>query len=287
MEKGKVLTLEDRIPKLKQQRRQKANRRLIFYVSIFFLLIIGILYLQSPLSHVKNIEVVGNVHVSSEDIVSLSEITNKTSFWNLNVDSITKKINKNEQIKDAKIVRKLPNSIIITVTEMNRVAYAINEGKFYPILEDGNILKSIESTSFPSDAPILMNWKQGEELQEMAAELAKLSPAIVNSISEIHHTPEESDSLHITLYMNDGHEVSATITDFAKKMSAYPAIVSQLDPELKGVIHMEVAYYFETYEQPKVEEAEEAEETAGNETEAETQSDEVNEEEDNNDESEG
>ncbi|MBM6618544.1 cell division protein FtsQ/DivIB [Bacillus suaedaesalsae] len=281
MEKGKVLTLEERIPKLKQQRRQKANRRLIFYVSIFFLLIIGILYLQSPLSHVKNVEVKGNVHVLSDEIVSLSEINDKTSFWNLNTESITHKIKQNKQIKSVTIERKLPNSVGIVVTEMKRVAYAINDGKYYPILEDGNVLKSSESTSFPSDAPILMDWKPGEELQEMASELAKLSPAIVNSISEIHHTPEESDSVHITLFMNDGREVSATITDFAKKMSAYPAIVSQLNPELKGIIHMEVAYYFESYEQLEVEESNE--ETGKTETESE----EVNEEDENNDEGEG
>ncbi|KAA0548023.1 cell division protein FtsQ/DivIB [Bacillus sp. BGMRC 2118] len=263
MENGKVLTLEDRIPKLKQQRRQKANRRLIFYVSIFFLLIIGILYLQSPLSHVNHVEVRGNVHVHSEEIVSLSDITNQTSFWNLDNDLIKDKIMKNEQIKSVTIERKLPNSVEIVVSEMKRVAYAINEGKYFPILENGNVLKSSESTSFPSDAPILMDWKPGEELQEMASELSKLTPAIVNSISEIHHTPEDADSLHITLFMNDGREVSATITDFAQKMSAYPAIVNQLDPELRGVIHMEVAYYFESYEQPATEES-----TTTNETES-------------------
>jgi cell division protein FtsQ len=258
MEKGKVLTLEDRIPKLKQQRRQKANRRLIFLVSIFFLLIISILYLQSPLSHIANIEVKGNIHVSTKEIISLSGISNRTSFWSIEADSIINKIKKNEEIRDVSIEKKFPNSVTIDVTEMKRVAYALNDGKTVPILENGNVLQANVETLVHSDAPILMNWEAGSALQEIAAELSKLSPAITNSISEIHHTPEDSDPFHITLYMNDGFEVSATITDFAKKMSAYPAIVNQLDPNQKGIIHMEVAYYFESYD--KMEEMQEKEE---------------------------
>jgi cell division protein FtsQ len=258
MEKGKILTLEDRIPKLKQQRRQKANRRLIFYVSIFFLLIIGILYLQSPLSHIATIKIEGNVHVPSEEIKSLSGITNRTSFWNLQIDTAINKVKKNIEIKDVTIHRQFPNTVTLQITEMKRVAYAMNDGDIFPILENGNVLQPKDRTSLPSDAPILMNWEPGSVLQEMAAELVKLTPGIANSISEVHHTPHESDPLHITLFMNDGHEVSATITDFAKKMSAYPAIVSQLDGGLKGVIHMEVAYYFQSYDE--IEKAQEEEE---------------------------
>ena len=37
MEKGKIVALEDRIPKLKEQRRRKANRRLSASCSFCFL----------------------------------------------------------------------------------------------------------------------------------------------------------------------------------------------------------------------------------------------------------
>ncbi len=35
MEKGKVVVLEERVPKLKEQRRQRANRLLIVYIALF------------------------------------------------------------------------------------------------------------------------------------------------------------------------------------------------------------------------------------------------------------
>ena len=53
--KKKVVSIEDRIPKLKQQRRKKANRRLILLLLLFFIFIAFILYFQSPLSHVQGL----------------------------------------------------------------------------------------------------------------------------------------------------------------------------------------------------------------------------------------
>ncbi|MFL6560684.1 MAG: cell division protein FtsQ, partial [Bacillus sp. (in: firmicutes)] len=60
MEKGKIVALEDRIPKLKEQRRRKANRRLVLLLILFFTMIVVIAYSQSPLSHVKTITIKGN-----------------------------------------------------------------------------------------------------------------------------------------------------------------------------------------------------------------------------------
>jgi len=48
--------------------------------------------------------------------------------------------------------------------------------------------------------------------------------------------------------MNDGNEVSATIRTFAKKMSHYPSIIGQLDPNQKGIINLEVGSFFKSYE---------------------------------------
>jgi len=81
MEKGKLIVLEDRVPKLQEQRKQKANRRLILYLSLFFILILFIVYSQSSLSNVSNIEVQGNKHVSDKDIVKESGMSKKTSYW--------------------------------------------------------------------------------------------------------------------------------------------------------------------------------------------------------------
>ncbi|WP_337999011.1 hypothetical protein [Bacillus methanolicus] len=57
--------------------------------------------------------------------------------------------------------------------------------------------------------------------------------------------------------MNDGFEVNATLRGFAEKMAHYPSIVSQLDPDKKGVIDLEVGSYFKAYDEEGTEDGEE------------------------------
>ena len=248
MKKSKVVVLEERVPKLKQQSRQKVNRQLIGYIAFFFILILCVLYLQSPLSNVRHIEVRGNEHITDGEIVRLSGLSSKTSFWKVKSDAIIEKISSHPEIKTVKVQRQFPNRVIFTVEERKRVAYIYNNQKFLPLLENGRILKEMEQDIVPSDAPILVNWKRGEEIQEMAAQLVELTPEVANAISEIHHTPNSNNRYHITVFMNDGFEVSATVHNFAEKMALYPSIVSQLGSDVKGIIHLEVSNYFRAYE---------------------------------------
>lgn len=245
MEK-KVVSLEDRIPKLQQQRKQKTNRRLISFLSIFFLLILLVIYFQSPLSKVSSITVEGNVHVDSEKIVEMSKITTSSGFWNINGKNVRASVEKHQQIKKATVDKKFPNHIVLVVEEYASVAYLEDKGVYRPILENGQVLKDRQVKS-PADAPVLINWKHESDINEMMSELKKLNPSILNSISEIHHTPDKTDPWLVHLYMNDGFEVMASVRTFSKKMNTYSSIVSQLDENSEGIIHLEVGSYFESY----------------------------------------
>lgn len=243
----KVVSLEDRIPKLQKQRKQKANRRLITFLSIFFLLILLVIYFQSSLSKVSKIEVKGNSSVLTDKIIELSHLSNTTGFWSINKKEVESSILTDPLIKKVTIEKQLPNYVFLTVEEYKSIAYVEKGESYFSVLENGFIFYEKEITH-PADAPILINWKRENELKELVEELLKIPVSIRNSISEIHHTPTKTDRWHMTLYMNDGYEVSATVRSFAKKMAIYPSIVSELDPDIKGVIHLEVGSYFESHE---------------------------------------
>ncbi len=244
MEK-KVVSLEDRIPKLQQQRKQKTNRRLISFLSIFFLLILLVIYFQSPLSKVGSITVEGNIHVDSKEIIDLSAITTSSGFWNINTKNVQQSIEGHLQIKQATVEKKFPNHIVLVVKEYESMAYLEDKGAYMPILENGQVLKE-RTVNVPADAPVLINWKD-EDIKLMMDELKKLSPSIFNSISEIHHAPDKTDPWLVHLYMNDGYEVIASVRTFSKKMNTYSKIVSQLEEDSQGIIHFEVGTYFESY----------------------------------------
>jgi cell division protein FtsQ len=197
---------------------------------------------------VSAIKVSGDRHLTEEEIEHLSGISLKTSIWRVNEEKASNQILQHKEIKEAEVNRKLPNMVEIDIKEYNRIAYIYDEGNYFPVIENGKILAAIELDSLPDDAPLMMNWNQGDTVEEFIGELMKLPESIIYAISEIHHTPSEVDPYHITLFMNDGFEVSATVRDFSNKMSAYPSIVAQLDPNQKGVINIEVGTFFKPYE---------------------------------------
>lgn len=256
MDKGKIVSIEDRIPKLKQQRRKKANRRVILLLLLFFSLIACVVYFQSPLSHVKKVKVNGNEVYPKEELLSLISMTKSTNIWKVDEEAIEDKLRKLPEIKSANVKIKLPHTVIINVKEYKRIAYIVKESSYLPVLENGEILKSEQTADLPVSAPLLIGFSEGDVLEEMIFSLQILPEEVINSISEIHYKPKKTDAYRIVLYMNDGFEVSATLRSFAEKMAHYPSIVSQLDPDKKGVIDLEVGSYFKAFDEEGTKNAE-------------------------------
>lgn len=240
------MSLEDRIPKLKQMRKKKANRRLIILLAIFFLLIISVIYLQSPLSQVQSIDIKGNGYLSKKEIIKQSGIKINDNFWEVDTSESEKMIKKLPEVKDVIVKKQLPNSIEITLKEYQYMAYVQKGKSYYPVFSNGKILNK-KLQAIPNSGPLLVQFKEGKQLKTTIEQLGELPDEIVNSISEIHHEPKKTDEYHIVLYMNDGFEVSASGETLADKLVHYPSIVSQLKEGSKGVIDLEVGSFFRSY----------------------------------------
>ncbi|MFB1049660.1 cell division protein FtsQ/DivIB [Paraliobacillus sp. JSM ZJ581] len=236
MAEKKVVSIEDRIPKLKEARKKKTNRRLIFYLSLFFILISIIVYLQSPLSQVKEIIVKGNKYIDDSVLIELSELTNEVNFWSFSTKTQEKLILAHDEIKDVSVNRKFLNTVVIEVEELEKVAYVNKKNRHYPLLENGELLNTISLKSWQGDAPLLVNFSKDVYIKEIAKELKLLSNAIASLISEIYWSPTESNENKVTLLMNDGFEVETTIRHFSRYMKTYPSIVNQLEENQQGVI---------------------------------------------------
>lgn len=247
MSKEKVVTIHERIPSLKDQRKQRANRRLLFFLSFFFLLLLLMIYFQSPLSHVKNITISGHHNIAEEELISLSQISSGTSMWNLDKQEVAERVLRHNEVAAVTIERKLPNTIHLIVKEHARIGYLYRDDRYYPILETGQHLAELPRQQFPSDAPLLIDFKQGNALAELSAELGKIPTHLLERISEIFYKPTENDPLAIVLFMTDGMEVHTSIRGFSDKMAPYPSIVKELDQNKEGILHMRMSPYFEEF----------------------------------------
>ncbi|HLR73609.1 MAG TPA: cell division protein FtsQ/DivIB [Pseudogracilibacillus sp.] len=247
MEKKKIVSIEDRIPKLKEARKKKANRRLIIYLFIFFLLIAVIVYLQSPLSHIKTINVNQNDVLSDEEIIKESGLKINTNIWMYKKGKTIKALETHPMIESATIHRSLPSTVEINIKEQKIIGFLKEKSAYHPVLKNGMIIRE-EDIPYKGEAPILQEFKDDDYLNHMASELDELPNDLFNLISQVSWKPTDKNKYNIELYMNDGFIVHSSMKDFAKKMKSYPSIVSQLDKDDKGIIHMDVGTYFEKIE---------------------------------------
>ncbi|MDZ5711570.1 cell division protein FtsQ/DivIB [Jeotgalibacillus haloalkalitolerans] len=247
MKRKPVVSLEDRVPQLRQRRRKRANRRLVGVVLLFVFMIIIVLYFQSPYSKVQNIQISGNSGISEELAIQLSGISTGDPYWTLDIEEAEIRLKDNNMIKNAEIKRDLPLNVEVSIEEYDKVALSREGQQYKAVYENGFISEPQPVQDINFSAPVLNGFQQGQVLSDLASALSNLPGNVLNSISEVHYSPSEVDSNRIVLYMNDGFEVHAVIPTLVEKMTHYPSIVSQLDPEVKGVIDLEVGSYFRAY----------------------------------------
>ncbi len=243
----KIVSIEDRIPKLKEKRKRKTRIQLVILLVAFFILVTLILYFSSSYSKINEIEVTGNQYLSSTEIVTWSEIQQDDFFITLSKKRTTEQLMEHEEIKDVTIDKKFPNKLVINVEENGMVGYIKQDDTYLPVLESGMIVER-SATKTPTALPILYNFQQDQYLEKFTQQLNEMPKEVTDLISEVHYAPSEQDPTQIYMYMSDGNKVNGSITDLAEKMSYYPNIVANISPlGTKGVIDIEVGAYFTPY----------------------------------------
>jgi cell division protein FtsQ len=248
MSKEKIILLEDRIPSFKKQRRKKANKLLILYISTFFLLTLFILYFQSSLSKVRDINITGNSYITKKEILNWSQVKPGMNYWDVTENEIAESITgKHEIIKNVSVKKVLPSKIDIKISEYREIGYVKIGNNYKVLLENGTYLSKEYQISDLASKPVLMGWENQDDLNELATQISELPKGIYNLLSEIHFIDNKKNKNTARIYMSNGYEVRVSIFTLAEKLKYFSSIVSQLDPKEKGVIHLEVGSYFKKY----------------------------------------
>ncbi len=244
MTKKKLVTINTRVPRIKEEKKKNPNRRLIFVILCFFVAICLVLYFEFSLGRISYIEVEGNSLLTDREVVVLSKVTQNDSFLELSTNQIRRNVMESSEIKSVEVDKVFPNKVIINVTEYEIVGYLVEENILKPLTEDGRILGDRAVENQPVQGILLYDFEQGDILQELSGELSKLSASIKNSISEIHYTPTELNEFLLNVYTNEGFRVIVPIQNFAERMLVYPSIVQSR--EEAGIINLETDGVFVT-----------------------------------------
>jgi len=213
------------------------------------------IYLLTPYSTLKNIEVTGTVETNADQIKEASGIRDSDYTFSLllNKDKHAEMIKSNHWIESASIHYQFPTNFTIQVKEYGIVAYYVSGEDHYPILSSGTVETSpVSLVSLPETyMSVLFNDEQ--QVKTLIEQLAEISPEIKQAIKTIELTPTSvtSDLLNITMYDTD--EILVPLSELGKKLPYYSKIKPQLT--VPSGIDMEVGIYSYSLTDKALEEA--------------------------------
>ena len=138
---------QKRISKKQAQilKKKKKIKRIVKWTTISLIIIGGIIFaLVSPIFNIKDIQVYNNEQISTETIISLSQLKIDQNIFKFSVNKVKNEIKTNPYIENVQIKRKIPNRIEINVEErqkkynvqfLNGFAYINNQGYILEISE--------------------------------------------------------------------------------------------------------------------------------------------------------
>ena len=187
--------------------KPKSKKIKVLIISILVLIAI-IAAMLSPLFNIKNIQVVGNTILSSEEIISISGIKTEENMFKVMKLKTIDRIKENAYINEVAIHKKLPNTIEIQVIE-RKPSFMLEYGNGYVYLSNQGYM--LEISSIKKDIPTILgtttskeNYKPGnrlnkDDLEKLGTVIKIMAVAKTHNIENLITTIDISNSDNYTL----------------------------------------------------------------------------------------
>ena len=214
-------------------------------------------YLLTPLSTIKNIEVKGNSNTHADDIKQASGIQDSDYTLALLLDKETyaERIKSNHWIESAKINYQFPTNFTIEVKEFDIVGYYVSGEEHYPILSSGTVESTpVDRLNLP-ETYLTVTFNDEQQVKELITGLSTISEDIKSQIQKIELAPSKATADLLKITMLDTDEILVPLSELSKKLPYYSKIKPQLSEP--SVVDMEAGVYSYTIADKLIEEAEE------------------------------
>lgn len=189
-------------PKQQEIARQKRRRvfRVVKWTSLVVIIIGGIIaFLLSSFFNIKSITVTGNEKITSEEIISLSNIKLEENTFKVSNSKVGQAIKANAYIESVTVKRKLPDGIEIQVTE-RKPAYMLTLGNAYVYVNTQGYLLEVSTTKL--DLPIITGISTKEEEIQEGNRLCTEDLQRLNSVIQIMDSARSNDIAKLITKIN-------------------------------------------------------------------------------------
>lgn len=214
-------------------------------------------YLLTPLSTIRNIEVKGNSNTQADDIKQASGIQDSdyTLALLLDKERYAERIKSNHWIESAKIDYQFPTNFTIEVKEFDIVGYYVSGEEHYPILSSGTVESTPVNRLNLPETYLTVTFNDEQQVKELITGLSTISEDIKSQIQKIELAPSKATADLLKITMLDTDEILVPLSELSKKLPYYSKIKPQLAEP--SVVDMEAGVYSYTIADKLIEEAEE------------------------------
>lgn len=235
-----------------ERKRKKRNKKIKFFLKIIVLIGLiagGIVFaLTSPIFNIKDIKVLNNSQISTDTIISLSELKYDENIFKFYSKNVIEKIKENPYIENAKIHRKLPNTIEIDIEErvpkysvdyMGKYAYINNQGYLLEISEDSKKLPIILGVSTAEEDIVPGNRLNNDDLTKLEDVIKIMNSAKENNLDTKVTSIDISDKSDYIIYLEEEKKKVhlGDNTNLSNKMLYVVAIIEK-EKEKEGDIYV-------------------------------------------------
>jgi cell division protein FtsQ len=168
----------------------RVNKKTIWVSALFTATLSSVWWLPPllrPLDffHVRTVSVRGVRYLNARALVRSMQIDSGTSVWN-KLDPFVTRVSAHPQVRSARINRRLPSTLVVTVDESIPVALVPSSGAGMRAYDEEGRQLPLDPTRVDVDLPILS--RADTTLLRLLSDLRRLDPPMFARVSEVERT---------------------------------------------------------------------------------------------------
>ncbi|MCR8656005.1 cell division protein FtsQ/DivIB [Paenibacillus endoradicis] len=225
--------MQSQMPVLKEpEPKKKGNKKLIAIIVILFLAILSIVFFNSTLSKITEVQITGTQFVNGTEVMNAAGLKVGDSFVFSSAEEIENNVKTLNTINKAVVTKHFPGIIKIAVTEYSVVAFEFDDkGELIALLASGASIKTNNDRLQIMDKPILTGWSKNDPYKnELMKQLSSINSTLLADISEIAPIPSVAFPDRILIYTRTKFEVTTAVSLIREKVEAMNGVIETQAP---------------------------------------------------------
>ncbi|MBD1371325.1 FtsQ-type POTRA domain-containing protein [Hazenella sp. IB182357] len=216
--------MDERIPPFRTGiKKKRSSSPIIFvFVLLFFMGILLVLFLKSPLSQIESIDIQGNKLVSESELRQVIQVNVGDSYFFVDEDQIESALEQRNVVHEAEVKKSFPHELKIRITEKPVIGVYLDKDQQFLLFSDGTRMSNYKKIQEMDEHTIFEGWKSKDPLlKQVVTEWVKLPSEIKNQVLRVKPRTNQEDQVEIKTKKN--HTIYVRANDLSHKMRLYPS----------------------------------------------------------------